>query len=273
MTRTSTILRGLCIAACLAPFALAQQMPTTTKKEIRGNATVTTEQLRGTVVNVDGGTLIVRMTSGDIRMFNPPASRKFIIDGQELSVADLKPGTRLSATVTTTTTPVTDRTTTVGRGKVWFVSGNNVILTLPNNENRQYKVKDDYKFIVDGKPASVYELRKGMTVAAEKIVEAPRTEIANDVQVTGTAPKAVAKAEPAPSAEPTPTPVPRPARRAEPQPEPAPAPAPAAASEPTPVAEMQPAKLPKTSSPIPLAGALGALLMGSSLALRKFRQR
>ena len=55
--------------------------------------------------------------------------------------------------MTTTGTPVTERTTTVGDRKVWYVAGPNVILTLPNDENRQYKVKNDYKFIVGGKPA------------------------------------------------------------------------------------------------------------------------
>ena len=101
----------------------------------------------------------------------------------------MKPGTKLKATVTTTTTPVTDRTTTVGTGKVWFVSGNTVILTLPNNENRMYKVAESYRFIIDGQKASVHDLRKGMTVSAEKIVEAPRTEIAQDTIVTGHAPQ------------------------------------------------------------------------------------
>jgi LPXTG-motif cell wall-anchored protein len=271
MTRTGRILKGLCAGVALAVLAAGQQkMPGIIKKEIRGNATVTTELLWGTVVNVQDGTLVVKMAGGDIRMFNPPASRKFIIDGQELSVGDLKPGTRLSATVTTTTTPITERITTVGTGMVWFVSGNNVILTLPNNENRQYKVKDDYKFMVDGKPATVFELRKGMTVSAEKIVEAPRTEIANDVQVTGTAPKAVAKAEPAPAAVPAPAPVrsSRPGRKAEPKLEPAPA----LAAAPAPVAEARAARLPKTGSPIPLIGALGLLCMGSSLVLRKLRR-
>ena len=62
---------------------------------------------------------------------------------------DLKPGTKLTATVTTTTTPVTVRTTTVGSGRVWYVAGTTVILTLPNGENRQYKVARDYKFTVE----------------------------------------------------------------------------------------------------------------------------
>jgi hypothetical protein len=45
---------------------------------------------------------------------------------------------------------VTERATTVGTGKVWYVAGNTVILTLPNNENRMYKVNDNYRFMVSG---------------------------------------------------------------------------------------------------------------------------
>jgi hypothetical protein len=107
-----------------------------------------------------------------------------------VTVHDLKPGTTLSATVTTTTTPINDRTTTVGMGTVWWVSGNTVIVTLPNGENRTYTVKDEYKFTVEGnKNATVTDLRKGMKISAVKIVEEPRTEIVSDTVVTGQAPR------------------------------------------------------------------------------------
>jgi len=112
------------------------------------------------------------------------------IDGRDLTVHDLKPGTTLNATVITTTTPITDRTTTVGTGTVWWVAGKTVIITLPNGENRTYNVKDDYKFNVEGNPnATVSDLKKGMKISAEKIVEEPRTEIASDTVVTGQAPR------------------------------------------------------------------------------------
>jgi len=166
--------------------AVAQQ---TTKESIKGTPTVTTEKLQGTVVYVQGNHLVVRMADGNFREFDPPATRKFIIDGKELFVRDLKSGTKLTATVITTTTPITDRTTTVGTAKVFWVNGSTVILTLPNGENRTYKVRDDYKFIVEGQPATVTSLKPGMKVSAEKIVEEPRTEIATDTTVTGQAPK------------------------------------------------------------------------------------
>lgn len=258
------ILTGLCMTTAsftlLSATAMAQQaMPQTTTEKIAGAATSTTQQLHGTVVQVDGNTLLVRMSTGGFREFNVPDSRKFNIDGQELTVHDLKPGTKLTATITTTTTPITERTTTIGSGKVWWVNGNNVIVTLPNGENKMYKVKDSYQFNVNGQPATVHDLRKGMVVSAEKIVETPKTEIASDTVVTGHAP-----AEPKPEVAAAPAPA---------KEEAAPAPAPAPAPEPAQVAEAKPAQLPKTGSELPLAGALGLLLTSASFFLRRRRVR
>ena len=250
----SRILKRSCIAFVLGGFLTAQQMPQTTKERIKTGSSTTTKEINGTVVAVEGNTLVVKLSTGEIETFNPPDSRKFIIDGQEQTVHDLKVGTKLHAKQTVTQTSITERTTTVGTGKVWYVAGPNVILTLPNGENRQYKVKDDYKFIVDGQPATVFELRKGMVVSAEKIVEAPHVEMATDVQVTGTAPKAVAKAEPAPAPAPSPTPAPAPRRAPEPVAKAQPAPAPAPAPEAPPAAT----KLPKTGKPSALDRADGS---------------
>ena len=168
---------------------LAQDMPKTTKERLTGAPVVKKEQLHGMLLYAEGNDIVVRMSNGSIREFKVPASRKFMVDGREVSAAELKPKTQLVATITTTSTPVTERTRTVGSGKVWWVSGNTVILTLPNGENHTYTVNDSYRFNVDGKPASVHDLRKGMTVSAEKIVEEPVTEITSDITVTGTAPK------------------------------------------------------------------------------------
>ncbi|MFL6446423.1 MAG: LPXTG cell wall anchor domain-containing protein [Bryobacteraceae bacterium] len=259
------ILTGLCTTAmvftAVSATINAQEMPKTTSEQMRGEASVKTEQLSGTVVAVEGNDLLVRMSSGGFRNFMVPESRVFSIDGQDVSVHDLKTGTKLNATVTTTTTPVTERTTTVGTGKVWYVSGNTVILTLPNNENRMYKVNDNYRFNVHGQPASVHDLRKGMVISAQKIVEEPRTEVAANTTVTGHAPpppKPVVAEAPAP-ARPEPTPA-----AAAPAPTPAPAPAEVAESK-------LPAKLPKTGSELPLAGIFGLLFMGAALLVRKVR--
>ena len=257
-------MKRLAISSCiilLAVTAIAQQ---TTKQSIKGASTSTTQQLKGEVVYVEGNNLAVKMSTGDLRTFNIPESRRFIIDGTEMSVHQLKPGTKLNATVTTTQTSVTDRTTTVGTGKVWYVAPPTVILTLPNGENRVYKTKSDYKFTVEGREATVFELRKGMTVAAEKIVEEPRTELATNVVVTGTAPAASVAQAPAPVKEtPAAAPTPAPAKRAAAAPPATPA---------EPAATPAPATLPKTGGALPLIGLAGILLTAFSLSFRALRR-
>jgi len=259
----SALCMTFAVTALLAVTATAQ----TTTQQTKGTPTVTTEQLRGEVVKVEGNTLVVKMSNGDLRTFsNIPDSRRATIDGVEVGVRDLKPGTKLTANITKTTTPVTIRTTTVKTAKVWYVSAPHVILTLPDGQNKQYTVKDDFKFIVNGQPATVFDLRTGMNVSAEKIVEEPTVEITTESKVVGQAPVAAAT-KPAPStAKPA-------ASGASSTAKPAPAAPPPAAAAPAPApATAAPAKLPKTGSPVALMGLLGLLMVGGSLALRRVRQ-
>jgi LPXTG-motif cell wall-anchored protein len=251
------ILTGMTLTV-IALFAatVVAQAQTTTKQAVKGEGTVTTEKMSGEVVYVEGNTLVVRMANGEYRTFsNIPDSRRATIDGKPVGVRELVPGTKLTATITRTTTPVTVRTTTVGTGKVRYVMGNTVILTLENGQTKQYVVKPDYKFNINGKPASVNELREGMNVSAEKIVEEPSVEITTDSNVVGQAPRAAAAAAPA-AARP-------PAAAAAPAAAPAPSAPPAA-----PAAK----QLPKTGSPVFLGGLLGLLLVGGSAAIRRLRR-
>jgi LPXTG-motif cell wall-anchored protein len=187
ITLWATVCTSLLLATIVSGLALAQQ---TTAERVRGNATVSTSQVKGEVVQVEGNDLLVKLSTGDLKTFHVPETRKFHIDGRELSVHDLQPGTTLTATVKTTTTPVTVRTRSRLSGRVWFVAAPNVILTLPDGQNKQYIVKeeDNVRFTIEGRPATVFDLRKGMTVSAEKIVEAPDVEITADTSVVGHAP-------------------------------------------------------------------------------------
>jgi hypothetical protein len=266
LTKTGTTTALL--AAFSMVLAAQQPMPKTTTERIAGAPTVTTKETKGTVVAVDDNDLLVRMSNGELDNFIVPSSRKFLIDGKELSVSELKPGTKLTATVTTTTTPVTQRTTTIGSGTVWYVAGNTVIVTLPDHTNKMYTVNDSYKFNVNGKQSGVHELRKGMRISAEKIEESPTTEMSSSTVVTGTAPPApkpvVADAQPSKMAAPPPAAAPRPRPAAA-------APAQVADATPPPSAAPKPTALPKTASDVPLAGLLGLLSVGVGLGLRRLR--
>jgi hypothetical protein len=156
------------------------------EEEILGAATVVTEQLTGEVAWVEGNVLVVKvLPRGYYAVFNVKPGREFIIDGQTRHVSDLREGTVLTATVTTTTQPVTVRTTNSLKGRVVWANGNNVVLTLENGENKQFNVPESFRFVVGGKPASAHELKAGMDVSASKIVEEPRTDISEKTIITG----------------------------------------------------------------------------------------
>jgi hypothetical protein len=183
---------GRTIITGLAAMALAAglQAQTTTSKTTEPGATSTTSSITGEVVFVEGNWLLTRMLpGGQYRWFNVQPGRQFNIDGKLMLIADLKPGTVLTAVIITKTQPVTVRTTSVLNGTVWYVSGNYVVLTLENGENREFNVPESYRFTVEGKPASVHELKKGMKISATKIVAEPQTEISEKIMVTGNAPK------------------------------------------------------------------------------------
>ena len=273
MTNNTTrrILIGFCtiltVFALLAVTAVAQT--STTTKQVTGSQSVTA-QITGTVVFNGGGTIVAKMSSGELKTFTPPADRMVTVDGQEINARDLKVGTVVHATTVTTTTSVLERTVTVNSGKVWYVAGNNVIVTMADGKNKQFQVTPGYKFMVEGKATDVFNLRKGMIVSGAKVVEQPLTEIADNTAFTGTAPKA--KPVVAAAAEPAAVPA-RAPKKATPAPvKVAAAPAPAPAAEPAPVEAPAPAKLPKTGSPLPLGGLLGLLFTGAGLGLRKLRQ-
>ncbi len=252
-------IQTLTILSFLTVAVVAQEK--TFKEEIKGQSAVTTSQLKGTVVHVEGNDVVIKMSTGEIKHVTVSPERKFTIDGKETTVRGLKPGTTLTATYTTTTTPVTERTIETVSGKVWYASGPTVIITLPNRENRKYTVKhtDNVQFMVEGKPATVFELKKGMNVSASKITQDPQTLIATNTVVTGHAPTAQVAAAPAKraAAPARTTPKPAPARTARPAPQPKPAPAPAA--------------LPKTGSPLPLIGLFGLVALTAAGGLRLLR--
>ena len=255
MTRAMTrVMFGGALLSLASAVAVAQ--PTSTSQtSTKGATTSRTQTLSGTVIQVDGNTVAVKMASGEVRMFNPPPDRRFVVDGKELRADQLQPGTRLKATVTETSTPVTDRTVQSLEGKVWYAAGPTVILTLPNGQNRQYTVAADspVKFTDgEGKPITVFDLRKDMNVKAVKITEAQRYELASNVAVSGTGPAGAGAATAAPAA---------PAASTA---------APAASTS----AGAAPAKtLPKTATQLPLLGLTGiaSLLTGLSLTVRRLR--
>jgi hypothetical protein len=246
------------LISCTQPV-LAQDTSQTTATQ--GQPEHQTSVEHGEVVYVSGNDLVIRNTdTGEVLNITVPDSARATVDGQEVSVHDLKPGMKLQRTITTTTTPMTVTTVRTIQGQVWHVNPpNSVILKFPDGTTKQYKIPKDQKFNANGQQADAFHLRKGMNVSATVISEVPESHMSQNTSVTGQMP-------PPPA-----TPALEGALLIE---EPSEAGQEVAAKEPPP----EPAKLPKTASMLPLLSVLGILsLFGfilSALPLcMKFMQR
>ena len=247
-TRASLML--LVAAVCLTVTLNISAQVQTTTNTTQGKASVVTQVEKGEIVFVSGNSVVVKMADGSLRHFNNvPESARVTVDGQQLGVHDLKVGMKVQKTITTTTTPETVTTVKSVTGKVWFINPpSTVILTMEDGKNQEFKIPNGQKFNVDGQMVDAWGLKKGMTVNATKVVEAPAVVVAQRAKLTGEMP---------------------------PPPPPPPADVPILVVEevaaPVQVAQAAPA-LPKTGSELPLIGLLGLLSLASSYGLRMSRQ-
>ena len=253
-SRQMSIFRAaLCTLACalISAGVWAQDISTTTV--MKGPSTYETTVRSGTVIYVSGNELLVRMADGSAEHFVVSPSQTFMVDGKQMTIGDLKPGTHLAQTITTKTTPKTITTVRTIDGKVWHVNApKTVILALPDGTNKQYNVPKDQVFIVNGRKETVFELKKGMNVSATVVSEEPVVEASTHRSVSGYTPKPVPKAD-VPDTVSTLL-VESPQQPTE-----------TAAAEPAPTA------LPKTGSEWPLVGLLGLGSLGAGMLTRRLR--
>jgi hypothetical protein len=198
--------------------------------------TTTYEIKQGTVISVYGNHLVVKMADGETRDVEIPEGFMFNVDGREVPLSALKPGTKLTATVKTTTTPETVKTTEVRNAEVVKTWGNTVILRGEDGKLRQFnRVPKDMVLTMGGKELHHRDLAAGMRVTATIVHESVVEVSERDVAVAGQAPAAKAA--------------------------PAPAPAPVAAL-----------VLPKTASSLPLAGLGGIALLILAIGIGIYRR-
>lgn len=248
-THVSRVLFAAVISIAFATSMSAQV--NTRSSTTSGQATHEVTVEHGEVVLVRGNDLFVKMDDGTLRHFpNVPESARATVDGQQLGIHDLKPGMKLTRTITVTSTPKTVTTVQTVTGKVWHINPPNmVILTLEDGTNQQFAIPQGQKFNVDGRETDAWGLKKGMRISATKVVEVPEVHMHQTQQVSGKLPP------PPPSVAPPP----------------ADAPILIAAAAPAPVLAT-PTELPKTGSLLPLIGLLGSLLLLSSIGLGLIRK-
>lgn len=242
MTRAMHRIMLAAATVCLTAVVSEAQAPTTT------TATKNFE-----VLAVEGNQLVVRLPEGTRELAVPP-DFKFIVDGQPLSVSELKVGMKGTATITTKTTMTPVTVTEVKNGTVVQRSGSTIVVRMPDNSVKRFSQSEidqrGIKIVRDGRAAQLSDFREGDTLSAT-IITTRAPQVLTEREVRATLAPAVAAAPP---------PAPRPV--APPEPAPAP-PAPAAAPVQT---------LPSTASSWPLFGLASLLSLATGFVLTNRRR-
>jgi LPXTG-motif cell wall-anchored protein len=237
LSRRFMVALASCALALLAGTVGAQQAETKKDTEVRNFE----------VISVDGNKVVYHSDAG-VKEVTLPPDFKMEVDGKQVGVADIKPGMKGKAVITTTYTiqPVT--VTEVRNAKVLATAGNAIIVRGENGV-RKFTIDDvadkNITIIREGQKVDLQALRVGDNLSATIITRHP--------------PKVMTEREVKASAS-------------------SPAPAPAAAPAPVHVAAVPAAapahekKLPKTGSNLPLVGLLGALTLAAGFGLTLLRR-
>jgi hypothetical protein len=215
---------------------------------LRGQSTSKTETKAFEVIAVDGNQLVVR-TGGATKEYSVPEDFRFHVGNRQLSVHELEPGMKGTATITTITTVTPVSVTEVKDGTVMQVMGNSVIVRGENGMKMFSEgdlAKRHITIVRGGQPVQITDLHAGDRLSATIITEQP-PKVMTEQQVEASIQAAASKPAPAPPAGEAPA-----AAQAAPA---APVPAPSATTPPLQV----PAE--RHSSSLGLLGMLAALVV------------
>jgi hypothetical protein len=184
MTRAITRVALAAAIVCLTA-AVSQAQQTSTTSETKSFE----------VLAVDGNTLVVRLPEGT-RELTVADDFRFIVNGQPLSVRELKTGMKGTATITTKTTVTPVTVTEVKSGTVVVRSSANIIVRTPEGV-RSFTQGDvdkrGIRIFRSGKPVQLSELREGDQLSATFITSAP-PRVMTEQEVRATVPAAAATA-------------------------------------------------------------------------------
>ncbi len=181
-----TLTRGLLasmVVILTAAVSLAQQSTTTS-----------TQTKTFQVIAVDGNDLVVKLPEGT-RELTVNDDFRFTVDGQQLSVHDLKPGMKGTAVVTTKTTITPVTVTEMKNGTVMQASGPSIIVKTDQGIKMfsQGDVdKRGVKIVRNGQPAVINDFHQGDQISATIITTHP-PHVMTEKQVNATLAKAQAR--------------------------------------------------------------------------------
>ena len=189
MTRSmSSGVLAVAIVCLTTVVALAQQSTTSETKSFE-------------VLAVEGNQLVVRLPEGT-RELTVPEDFRFMVNGQPMSVRQLKPGMKGTATITTRTTVTPVTVTEVKNGTVMQSTGSSIIVRTDEGIKSftQSDVdKRGIKIMRNGQPATVTDFRQGDRLSATIITSKP-PQVLTEKEVQATTSAAATGGAPAASA-------------------------------------------------------------------------
>jgi hypothetical protein len=193
MTRLIRIAVAAAVLTATAGSSLALAQPTTTTAK---------ESKSFEIIAVNGNQLIVKLPEGT-KELDVPADFKFVVNGQPLSVGELKPGMKGTATITTTTTVTPVVVTEVKNGTVMQRSGGSLIVRTDSGIkmfNEGELEKRGVKMVKNGQPAQITDFREGDKLSATIVTtKPPKVMTEKQVHASVAAPAAAAPARAAAS--------------------------------------------------------------------------
>lgn len=205
------------------------------------------------VIHVSNHQIVVKLEDGRMEFLNVPQDQKFQIDGKELTIHELKPGTKITQEIHTVTTPQEVTTLRTVKGKVWQINPPHLILDFGEGKTKSYTVPDGIVFRINDQDKTVFDLKKGMSIDATVLTTRPENLVATHHEIAGQAPDVKVDFE-------GPVLLEWPAQKnAAPL-----------------VAAVEPPKmleLPDTASPIPLMGLLGFLSLAAAGVLASLERK
>jgi hypothetical protein len=252
---TRNMLRSFAVLALGGFVGLAFAQQKTVENTQNGPAKITVDTRNTTVAYIEGNHLVVRLADGSLEAIRIPQEERFNIEGQKLTLHELKPGMTLTDEVFTTERPMMVKTVEITEGRVFHASARRLIIHTKEGEAVDYKIPDWATIKINGQERSLHELKQGQTITATITTEEPMTVIDRKKRSHGHR-LAIQSELPLPTKTEKTEVVP--AKQPEPQPT-------------TAATELE-EKLPATASNVPLIGLAGIFALAIAVALKAFQK-